>query len=92
MAFCLHFLGGLGIVNDRDESVSIPPDIEDHVAIDIIGILKHLPYFGEIVPANRLNDACPGFYFTCCIWVLLHRFAQMPAGNDIHSLNIFHNS
>ena len=91
MAFRLSLFGRFGIVNDRDESVPIPPDIEDHVAIDIIGVLKHLPHFGKIVPANRLNEACPGFHFTRCIRVLLYRFAQMPAGNDMHSPTILHN-
>ena len=91
MALRVSLLDGPGIVNDRDQPVPVPPDIEDNVTIDVIGILKNLPYFSEIVPSSRLDDACPGSHLTRCVWVLLHGFAQMPACDEMHLLSVLHN-
>lgn len=81
MPIRLSCFRSLGVVNDGNESVSVPPNVEDHVSIDVIGVLEHRPYFREIVPADHLDDARPGFNFTRCTRVLSYRFAQMPAAN-----------
>ncbi len=85
------FFRRLGIMDDGDEPVPIPSNIENHISVDIIGILEDLAYFREIVPANCLNDARPGFNFTRRIPILPHGLVQMPASNDIHFLIVLHN-
>lgn len=84
MAVCLLLRGCSGVVDDGDEPVAIPPQIEDYVAIDGIGILEGLPHVGEMMPADDLDDAGPGFNLTGCVRVELHRFAEVPAGDDMH--------
>ena len=90
MAISLFFHYCLGMVNDSNDPVAVPPNIENHVAINVIGILEELPRFGEIMPASALDNACPGFDLARRIRVLPHRLAQMPAGNDMHSSTILH--
>jgi len=91
MPIRLLFVRRLGVMDDSDEPVPIPPNVEDHVSIDVIGILEHLAHFREIVPANRLNYDCPGFDLTRRILVLLHGLTQMPGGNNMHFFTILHN-
>jgi len=81
----------LGIVDNGDETVAVPPNVEDHIAVDGIGILKHLPHLLKTVPADGRNDSCPGFNLTRRIRVLFPRFAQVPASNDMHLSRIVHN-
>jgi hypothetical protein len=55
MAFGLLFVRGFCVVNDGDKSVSVLSDIEDHVAIYIIGILVDgiLPHLGRGAASTR---------------------------------------
>ena len=57
MPFGLPFTRRLGIVDDGYQPVSVAPDVEDHVAIDKVGILEHAANFLKIAPADRLDDA-----------------------------------
>jgi len=71
-------------VDDGDKPVPVLSDVEDHVAIHGIGILKHAAHFRKIVPPDRLDDAHPRFDF-------VRRLAQVPTRNDMHSPRILHN-
>jgi hypothetical protein len=52
MSFGLHFSRRLCIVDDGDKPVTVPSDVEDHVAIHVIGILEHAAHFVKTVPAD----------------------------------------
>ena len=91
MPFRVPFCRGPGIVNHGDQPVSVPPDVEDHIAVDVIGIFEHLDYFREFVPADRFDNGRPRFDFVRRIRVALNCLAQVPAGDDMHSLTILHN-
>jgi hypothetical protein len=90
MAFGLLFVRGFCVVNDGDKSVSVLSDIEDHVAIYIIGILEQTANFWEIVPTDTFYDAYPRLDFVRRIAVLLYCFGHMPARNDMHSTTVLH--
>ena len=87
----LHFFRRLCIMDNGDKPVTVPSDVKDHVAIHLIGILKHDANFVKIVPADPLDDTHPRFDFVRRIRVAFHRLAQMLSRNDEHSLRILHN-
>ena len=80
----------LGVMDDSNEPAGISSNVEDRITVNIIGILEFLTYFREIVPAGGCSDPCPSLNFTRCILVLLHRLAQMLAGNHMHKPIILH--
>ena len=91
MSFGLHMFRPLCIVDNSDEPVTVPSDVKDHVAIYVVGILKHGANFVKIVPADSLDDSHPRFDFIRGIRIAFHRLAQMSSRNDEHSPRILHN-
>lgn len=77
-------------MDNGDEPIAISPNVEDHVPIHVVGILKHLSHFREAVPPNSFHNDRPGFNLIRRILVLLPGFVQVPAGNNMHSLTILH--
>ena len=75
----------LGIVDNGDKPVSIVPEVEDHIPIDIIGIYEHAANFGKIPPSDRPDDRDPGFDLVCRIRIALNGSVEMLAGDDVHS-------
>jgi len=92
MSFGLHFFFRLCIVDNGDQPVAVPSDIKNHVAIYVIGIVKHAANFVKIVPADPFDDADPRFDFVRRIRIAFHRLAQMLSRNDDHSRSILHNT
>jgi len=92
MSFGLHFFFHLCIVDNGDKPITVPSDVEDHVAIDAIGILKHAANFLKIVPADSLDDSYPRFDFVRRIRIAFHRLAEVLSRNDEHSTRILHNT
>lgn len=78
------FFRRFGVVDDRNEPVSIVPDVEDHIIIHVIGILEHPPHFRKIVPPHPLDNGYPCLDFIGRILVRFHRLAQVPARNNMH--------
>jgi hypothetical protein len=74
----------LGIVDDGDRPVSILPEVEDRVPVDIIGICKHAANFQKFVPPDSFDYRRPSFDFVCRIRIAMDGFVQMPSGDDIH--------
>jgi len=91
MPLGLHFIRCLSIVDDGYKPVPVVPNVEDHVAIDKIGILEHAANVVKIAPADRLDNGGPRHDFVRRIWVAFHRLPQMLTRNDIHSPSILHN-
>ena len=79
------------VVNDCDEPVTVLPNVENYVSFHIVGIFKRAANLQEIVPSNSFDDYHPCFDLVCRIWVLLHRFVQMLARDDMHKGMILHN-
>ncbi len=91
MSFGLHFFRRLCAVDSSDKPITVPPDVKDHVAIDLVDILKHAANFVKIVPANPLDDTHPRFDFVRRIRITFHRLAQVLSRNDEHAPIILHN-
>ena len=92
MPLGVPFLRRLSIVvDDGYKSVTIVPNIKDHVAFHRIGILVRSSDLIKIVPANHLDNGGPSLDFVRCIWVGFHRLAQVLSRNDMHSERILHN-
>jgi hypothetical protein len=77
----------LGVVDDGDKPVSILPDVEDHIAIDIIGIFKHAANFQKVMPPDHFNDRRPSFDFVCRIPIAIDGLVQMPSCDYVHLYN-----
>ena len=60
MPLSLPFLRSVSMVNDCYKPVAVMPDIEDHVTIHGIFILKYVANFLDVAPANRLDNGDPG--------------------------------
>lgn len=78
------------VVNDRDESVTILPDVENHISLHIVGILEYAANLHEIVPAKPFDDNHPCFDLVRRIRVLLHGLVQVLTRNDMHNSMILH--
>ena len=79
------------VVNDRDEPITVLPNVENHVSLHIVGILERAANLQEVVPANPFDDYHPCFNLVRRIWVLLHGLVQMLARDDMHNSMILHN-
>ena len=90
VAFSLLRIAGLRVVDNGDEPISVLPDIEDDVAIDIVSALEVAADLREIVPANGFDDRHPSFDLVCGIGMLLCCFIQVPTGDDVHKEMILH--
>ena len=90
MPLGVPFLRRLSIVDDGHKSVSVVPNIKDHVAFYRISILERSADLIKIVPANHLDNGGPGFDFVRYIWVGFHRLPQVLTRNDMHSVRILH--
>ena len=73
------------IVDDRGKPVPIVPDVEDHIATQIVSILERASYFRKIVPPDYSDDGRPRFDFVRCVLIGFHRLVQMPLRDDIHT-------
>jgi hypothetical protein len=71
-------------------SLPMVSDVEDHVTINIVGVLKRAPDFFKTVPPDYFYDTHPSSDFGRGIWVVLNRLAQMLTSNDMHCLRILH--
>jgi len=89
MSLGLHFFRRLCIVDNGDKPITVPSDVKDHVAIHVIGILKHAANFLKIVPADPLDDTHPRFDFGRRIRIAFHRFAEVLSRNDEHLQEYF---
>jgi len=87
MPFRSPLISRFGEVNDSDKPISILSEIEDHIAVDIIGIREHAPNFRKVVPPDSFDDRSPGADFACRIRISLTGFVQMPSSDDVHSLD-----
>jgi hypothetical protein len=59
MSSGLRFSRRLCKVDNCDQPIAVASDVKDHVAIDVISILKHAANFVKIVPADPLDNAHP---------------------------------
>ena len=91
MPLGLRFIRCLSIVDDGYKPVPVVPNIEDHAAIDKIGILEHAANVIKIA-ADRLDNCGPSLDFVRRIWVAFDRLPQMLARNDMHSRRVLHNT
>jgi hypothetical protein len=66
------------IVNDRDESVAIPPKVKYHISLNIIRIVECAANLRKIVPSNLFDDSHPCLDLVRRIRVRLHS-AREPA-------------
>jgi hypothetical protein len=64
----------LRVVDDGDKPVSILPEVEDHIPINIIGIPKHVANLGKILPPYRFNDCRPRSDFFCHVRIAIDGF------------------
>ena len=74
------------VVNDGDQPVAVLADIEDHVAIHIIGIFEDLSHTHEIPPSSLGSDPEPGADFSGGIRKLLFGQRQMLACDNVHGV------
>jgi hypothetical protein len=44
------------VVNDGYEPVAVPPNVENHITVHIVGIFERAANLGKIVPANLFDD------------------------------------
>ena len=88
MPFSLPLIDCLGEVNDGDKSISILPEVEDNISVDIVGICEHAPNLRKVVPSDSFDDGCPGSDFVCRVRIALSGFAQMPSRDDVHRSDI----
>jgi len=79
----------LCIVDDGDQPVPVSSNVKNYVVIDGIRVFKHVANLGKIVPANGLDNADPQFNFFRCIGMVLHRFAEKLARDDVHNQEYF---
>ena len=49
----------LGKVDYGDQPVTIPPDVEDRVSMNLIRILERRHHLGPVPPADGLDDLRP---------------------------------
>src|SRR5271167_4393933 len=84
MSFGLHFFRCLCVVDDGDKPIPVPSDVKDHVAINVIRILKHAADFVKVTPPDSLDDTHPRFDFVCRFGIACNRLAQMLSRNDDH--------
>ena len=82
MSLGLPFTQCFGIVDDCYKPVPVVSNVEDHVAIDKVGILEHAANFTKIVPWGHLDNGGPCHYFVRRIRVAFHRLLQMLTRND----------
>jgi hypothetical protein len=88
MPFSLLLISRLGVVNDGDKPISILPEIEHHVRVDIVGIREHVPNLRKVVPSDGFDDRYPGSDFARRIRIALSGFVQMPSSDDVHRFDI----
>jgi len=67
MSFRLLSIHRFCVVNDGNESVPVPPNVEYHVSIHEVGIFEHAANFQETVPPDSFDNAHPRFDFVCRI-------------------------
>jgi hypothetical protein len=48
-------------MDDRDEPEPIPPNVEYHIPVHVVGILEGAAHFRKVVPTSSFNDTCPRF-------------------------------
>jgi hypothetical protein len=82
----------LCVVNDRDEPEAVSPDVEHDISVDVVGIPKHKPNFGKIVPSDAFDYRDPCLYLIRSLWILLHGLAKVLARHNVHCLIILHNT
>ena len=78
-------------MDDGYKPVPVVPNVEDHIAIDKIGVLEHAANLIKIVPTDRLDNGGPCLDFVRRIWVAFYRLPQMLTRNEMHSPRILHN-
>jgi hypothetical protein len=71
-------------MNNCNEPVSVPANIENYIAVDSIRVLENLPHFRKISPSRRLYNLipCPNLFGR--IPILLFSFNQVLFGYDMH--------
>jgi len=74
-----------GVVNDRDDPVTVLPNVENHVSLHFVGILERAANLQEIVPSNPFDDHHPCFDLVRRIWVLLDGLVQMLTRDGMHN-------
>jgi hypothetical protein len=72
------------VMNDRDQPVAVPADIEDYIPLHIIGILENLPHLVEIPPPRILRDFAPGHDLFGRTGILFQGSVQVLFGNNMH--------
>lgn len=76
-------------MDHRDQPIAIVADVENHIAIDLVGVLEPLPHFFKVVPAHGSSNRKPGSYLAGSIRVLPDGFGEMTARHNMHSLIYF---
>jgi hypothetical protein len=71
-------------MNDRDQPVTVPADIENHVSIDFVRIFENLPHFHEVSPPYIFGDPVPGSDLSGGIRIFLFGLTQMLTCNNVH--------
>src|SRR5271155_2544787 len=72
------------VVNDGDQPVTVLTDIEDHIAIHIIGIFEDLTHLHEIPPSSFGSNPVPGSDFFGSVRKLLFGPDQVLACDNVH--------
>jgi hypothetical protein len=61
MPLGLPFIRCLSIVDNGYKPISVVPNVEDHVAIDKIGVLEHAANVIKIAPTGRYSSRMAAF-------------------------------
>ena len=79
----------LGVMNYRDEPVTVMTNIENDIPIHRIGIPKYPSHIGKTYPASQSDDFIPCRNLFSRIRVVLCRMIQMPSRDYMHRIIIF---
>jgi hypothetical protein len=78
-------------MDNGNEPITVPQNIEDHIAIHEISLRKHAAQFRKVVPPDRNYNTDPRSNFDPRVRVALNRFAKMFASNEMHAIILLHN-
>ena len=84
MAFCDPAIFLSRIMKNGDQAITVLANVEDHIAIDIVGILEDLQDFHEIPPFCSLGNFAPGCDLFGGFWILLCGAIQVLFSNNVH--------
>src|SRR5436190_9732719 len=75
------------VMDNHDEAVLVPSNVEHHELANLISTAKHLPHIREILPASVSNHLDPMPYSRLCIRIFFPELFQRPTGYETHCLH-----